>query len=207
MKKIILIVILFILFIALTCAVKYYAPVTAFDEAIIANVQSVLSFIPLKYPVFADKTGYVIMLFLSALIAVLCFIKSRNWKQILVLLSLPVFVFVFNRLFVKLFIHRPRPDMVLQISWVHPSSYSYVSTHTFLTFCFFGMLIYYLYTRCKNEVLKYTGIILSVLWIFLTGLSRVWIGVHYPTDILGACILGFIVLIIYVELSKYVERI
>ncbi len=206
-KTIITLSILFIILAVLTFAVKFYAPVSQIDMVIISKIQAGLSFIPLKYPVFADKTGYIIIAFLGLSLGALCLALNKNWKQIPVFVSIPFAAFILNRLVIKTFIQRPRPDMDLQISWVHPQTFSYVSTHTLITFCLFGMIVYYLYKRCKNNFIKYTGMIFSVLWIILTGLSRVWLGVHYPTDILGACILGSIILIFYVELSNYIERI
>lgn len=209
MKKntIIILSILLILFTALTCAVKFYANITSTDIIIEKTIQNTLSFIPLKYPVFADKIGYTIMITIGLLFGSLYFSINKKWKQIPLFLAVPLIAFLTNRIIIKNFIHRPRPDMDLQISWIHPDSFSYVSTHTFITFCIFGIIAYYLDKNCKNNIIKYIGIAVAIFWTILTGLSRIWIGVHYPSDILGACILGFVVVILYVELSKFIERI
>lgn len=205
MKKTISSIILIIIFTVLTVSVKFCTQLTLLDRTIEQKIQEIFAFIPIKYPVFADKTGYLIMLFSGLIAGTVYFAAKRNWKQILLFLSLPLFSYCLN-VIIKNIIQRTRPDFDLQISWIHPSTFSYVSSHTLITFCLFGMIAYYFYKTCKTPFIKYTGIILSVLWISVTGLSRILIGVHYPTDILGACILGCIVLIFYTELSKFVER-
>ena len=54
----------------------------------------------------------------------------------------------------------------------------------------------------KNKILKITGIVFSVLWIILLGFSRIWLGVHNPTDVVGAYLLGSVLLILYIKLIK-----
>ena len=204
MNKKIIIFLLFAIFTALTFAVKFCLPLTNIDITIETFIQNHLSFIPLKYPVFADKTGYSIMIFSGLIISCIYFAKKREWLQITLVLSLPITAYLLNGI-IKDIIQRQRPPLDLQISWIHPTSFSYISRHTFITFCLFGIIIYYLNTRCKNNFIKYTGITISILWILFTGLSRIWIGVHYPSDVLGACILGSLVLILYIELAKLIK--
>lgn len=205
MRKIIILIVLLIFFTALTCAVKFYEPLTQLDISIEGNLQDLFKFIPVKYPVFADKIGYLIMLFSALILGSVYFLKYKAWKQLVMYLSIPVVAFCINYL-LKHIIQRHRPDISLQISWVHPTSFSYVSTHTFITFCLFGLVAYYLYKKCANKLLKYAGLFICIIWILITGLCRVLIGVHYPSDVIGAILLGTILLLGLVELSKYFER-
>ena len=60
---------------------------------------------------------------------------------------------------------------------------------------------------CKNSVWQYVGIILAVIWILLVGISRIWLGVHNLTDVIGAYLLGLFLLSIYTKLfSKGVDN-
>lgn len=83
---------------------------------------------------------------------------------------------------------------------IHPRSFSYVSSHSLVTICLWGMVIYFIYKYCKNSVWRYVGIILSVIWILFVGISRIWLGVHNPTDVIGAYLLGVFLLSIYTKL-------
>jgi len=85
-------------------------------------------------------------------------------------------------------------------------TYSYPSGHTMISFVFYGLLIYLIN---KNYHGKYKKLIISLLsiLIFLIGLSRIFLGVHYFTDVLGAYFFGcgYLLLFIYViKRRKYV---
>ena len=54
---------------------------------------------------------------------------------------------------------------------------------------FYGLLIYFIYRKVKNPYIKWTSCILLTILIFLIGLSRVYLGVHYASDVIaGFCI-------------------
>ena len=71
------------------------------------------------------------------------------------IVSAPIVAYWINS-FVKILAQRPRPPMELQIA-VHPHSFSYVSRHSFVTFVFFTLVIYYLNKYCTNKYLKIAG--------------------------------------------------
>ena len=120
------------------------------------------------------------------------------WKDLIFLFSIPLITFLLNCI-IKPLIKRPRPPIELQITGIHPDSYSYVSSHSLVTFCLWGMVIFYLYKYSKNQTFKISGTMIALIWILFVGLSRVWLGVHNPTDVLGAYILGLFLLSIYVK--------
>ena len=201
MKKFTAPFVFLIAFLILTFCVKNVPYVTFLDKTLELHIQSALSFIPLKYPVFADKTGYLIMIFSGLIAMSIYFIKNKNFINLGYFLSVPVVTYFINH-FLKLIIQRPRPDLYLQISWIHPHSLSYTSRHTLITFCLFSIIIWFIYKKMSNKNLKYLGITFCIFWIFMTGLSRIWIGVHYPTDVIGACILGMVITTLYIEIFK-----
>ena len=64
---------------------------------------------------------------------------------------------------------------------------------------FYGFIIFLL---SKSKINKYLKIFLSIiigLTIFLIGISRIYVGVHYPSDIIGGFLLGYIILISSIE--------
>ena len=89
---------------------------------------------------------------------------------------------------------------------INPDSFSFVSSHSLVTFCLWGMGVWYLYKYCKNKRCKIFGVIVAAFWILFVGLSRIWIGVHNPTDVLGAYILGLLLVSVYITATKVVEK-
>ena len=89
---------------------------------------------------------------------------------------------------------RARPDAALHL--VKQGGFSFPSGHSVTSVIFYGLLIYLLNKHCKNEKLK---TILSAVCGFLAltiGPSRIYVGVHWPTDVLaGWCIGGAVLMV------------
>lgn len=191
---------LLILFIILTVLIISCPIITEWDRSIIILIQQKLSFLPLWLPMLPDCILYTAMIILPLVGFGVFFVKKRFWKDLILFYSVPLVTFLLNCV-IKPIIHRSRPPLELQISEIHPESFSYVSSHSLVTICLWGMVIFYLNKYCKNQILKNVGVIIAILWILFVGLSRIWLGVHNPTDVLGAYILGFMLLNLYVLIS------
>lgn len=197
MKKIIITVLIFAVYTLLVCNVPTISEV---DTTIIKFIQHNLN-IPRSYTsILSGQALYYTMLYLPIIIGCICLASKKLYKHIIILSASPFIAYYINALF-KNFIARPRPPIILQIG-THSASYSYVSTHTLVMFCVWGMLIFYINKYCTNQFYRYLVITFSVIWIILAGLSRIWLGVHNPTDVIGAYIMGSILLMIYTEISK-----
>lgn len=187
---------LLILFIILTVLIISCPIITEWDRSIIILIQQKLSFLPLWLPMLPDCILYTAMIILPLVGFGVFFVKKRFWKDLILFYSVPLVTFLLNCV-IKPIIHRSRPPLELQISEIHPESFSYVSSHSLVTICLWGMVIFYLNKYCKNQILKNVGVIIAILWILFVGLSRIWLGVHNPTDVLGAYILGVFLLCIF----------
>ena len=187
---------LLILFIILTVLIISCPIITEWDRSIIILIQQKLSFLPLWLPMLPDCILYTAMIILPLVGFGVFFVKKRFWKDLILFYSVPLVTFLLNCV-IKPIIHRSRPPLELQISEIHPESFSYVSSHSLVTICLWGMVIFYLNKYCKNRILKNVGVIIAILWILFVGLSRIWLGVHNPTDVLGAYILGVFLLCIF----------
>ena len=194
MKKTALLI-LILIFIVYTIIIKTCSAVTIWDKSIILSVQNALKDLPLYIPLLPDCKLYSLMIAIPLIGGSAYFIKKKEWLKAGFICSIPLVTFLLNCI-IKPIIQRPRPPFELQLS-IHPHSFSYVSSHSLVTMALYGMVIYYFSKYCKNKILKYAVITISVLWILFVGLSRIWLGVHYPTDVIGAYLLGFILLQIY----------
>lgn len=67
---------------------------------------------------------------------------------------------------------------------------------------FYGLIIYLIAKKVKNKWIKYTSCILLSILILLIGLSRVYLGVHYPSDVIGGFLVSIIYLIMIINIIK-----
>lgn len=93
----------------------------------------------------------------------------------------------------KFFLQRERP-LVPLIAKVH--GYSFPSGHTFTSVTFYGIIAYIIYKNVKSKTLKWVLIGACIILIFLVGFSRVYLRLHYASDVIAAFCLGLIWLLL-----------
>ena len=94
---------------------------------------------------------------------------------------------------VKRILMRPRPPMERRL--IKQGGYSFPSGHSMISLCICGLLMYFVITKVKNKTLKIGLCILLTIIILLVGISRIYVGVHYPSDVLGGYLLTIALLI------------
>ena len=192
---------LLILFIILTALIISCPIITQWDRSIIIFVQQKLSFLPLWIPMLPDCILYTAMIILPLVGFGIFFVKKRLWIDLICIYSIPLITFLLNCI-IKPIIKRERPPIELQITTIHPDSFSYVSSHSLVTICLWGIVIWYINKFCKYKKLKISLILIGISWIIFVGFSRIWLGVHNPTDVLGAYVLGSFLLCLYITFLK-----
>ena len=98
---------------------------------------------------------------------------------------------------IKGIITRTRP---IGINLVEETGFSFPSGHTMVGFAFYGLITYLLYTKASKKNTKIILITSFILLSLLIGFSRIYLGVHYLTDIIGAFILATIYLKIFIKI-------
>ena len=141
-----------------------------------------------------------IMVIITLLILVLA-IKNKKIKISLVINLLGITII--NNL-IKVIIARPRPEINKLVT---ETGYSFPSGHSITSMVFYGYLVYLTYKYINNKKIKIPLIIFLILLIPTIGLSRIYLGVHYASDVLCGFLLGTIYLILFISISKkYLER-
>ena len=134
-------------------------------------------------------------------IAFIFLIKNKKYSK-MIAVNL-VLSFVTNRI-LKFIIRRPRPE---RIQILAEKGYSFPSGHSMVAFAYYGFLIYLVNKNIKNTKIKYPLMIFLSLLILFVGISRVYLGVHYVTDVLGGYVFGFIYLILFLKYVYNNEKI
>lgn len=144
--------------------------------------------------------GAIILIILAPMLFI--FIKNKK-IGISVILNL-VIITVLNQL-LKRIVQRPRPT---EFRIVEESGYSFPSGHSMVSMAFYGYLIYLIYKHVKNKYLKWISIILLSILICSIGISRIYLGVHYTSDVLGGFFISISYLIIYISAVNkfFIER-
>ncbi|MBR3199648.1 MAG: phosphatase PAP2 family protein [Bacilli bacterium] len=93
---------------------------------------------------------------------------------------------------IKRLIRRPRPN---HIRLIKEGGFSYPSGHAMISIALYGFLIYLVMKKVKNKYLKISLLTLLIFIILLVGISRVYLGVHYPTDIISGYLLSISIII------------
>ncbi len=156
---------------------------------------------------FENQILTVIFKFLSFLssglfliiLSIILFFVFKNKKYGLLSLCNLIFIVILNQI-LKLFFSRPRP---FEWMMIEETGYSFPSGHAMVSAAFYGMLIYLIWqTKLKDKYKKMWTIGLAIL-IFLIGLSRIYLGVHYASDIIAGFTLSLSYLIITTALVSY----
>jgi undecaprenyl-diphosphatase len=129
----------------------------------------------------------LILVFSVCAVLLLYLIKWRRAALILVVTMTGAFVL---NVVLKLLFHRARPTPFFGI--VAPHSYSFPSGHALYSFCLFGTLAALIHWRVSSTPLRLGVWLAAALIVGLVGLSRIYLGVHYPSDVLAGYAAAFI---------------
>lgn len=132
----------------------------------------------------ADPIPIIIVIFV-----LLIFLNKEN---IYILMTTVLLTLLTNQT-LKFFIKRSRPD---HIRLINENSYAYPSGHAMISIAVYGFLIYLVYKKVKNKLIKIVLITVLSIIILGIGLSRIYLGVHYPSDVLAGYFITIPILVL-----------
>ncbi len=131
-------------------------------------------------------------------IVLFIFIISRNRKKTFFEMLSVLIAYILDES-VKLIIARPRPTL---INLVTEKTFSYPSGHTMIGCVLYGILIYSIWHKNINKHKKVLYCGLLFILAFVIAISRIYLGAHFATDIIGGWAFGHMVLISYTLLFR-----
>jgi undecaprenyl-diphosphatase len=156
---------------------------------------------PDSFMVFATQLGSGTFIIISSILIILMLIISKKFNCAWIIAISLLGQEIISSL-IKHLVARARPDILTHL--VQADGYSFPSGHSLAAAVFYGLLAYLLTQSIKKPVYRYGIWILAFGLIVLVGFSRIYLGVHWPTDILGGILLGF--LWIFLVVSVFNKR-
>ena len=146
-------------------------------------------------PIAKFITNFGGAIFIISLTTILFFVIKDKKIRISIIANLGI-VTILNQI-IKFIMQRPRPT---EFRIIEETGYSFPSGHSMVSLAFYGYLVYLIYKYINNKHLKRTLIIILSILICVIGVSRIYLGVHYTSDVLGGFLISLAYLIIYIEL-------
>ena len=135
--------------------------------------------------------NYTVMI--PVIILFYLFNKDKSFNRYFTINLVAIFT---SNFIVKNIIRRDR-NLIIE------NGFSFPSGHSMVSFAFYGFIIYYVYCSHLSKIWKTIIISILILLVLMIGLSRIYLGVHYASDVIGGFVLALVYLIIFI---KYIYK-
>ncbi len=172
----------------------------AIDHAVYSSIAAFISPTLTKIAVFISTLGG------SMGVMIVCILFFVFYKTRLKF-GIPIFFTVgissVLNFVLKNFFERPRPNI---LRLVEETSYSFPSGHAMNNMALYTMIVLLALSVIKNNGIKFLIGLCSFSFVFLIGLSRIYLGVHYCSDVLGGFLMGASVAMTCYLILMYVRQ-
>ncbi len=151
---------------------------------------------------FTYLGNWQIIIGLSIIAIIILGLLRKKWEIIFFLAALISGELIKELL--KLLVHRQRPD--IRFSLIPENGYAFPSGHAIMSVIFYGMVGYFIYKVCKKLWQKLIVLFTFFIFIFLIGFSRIYLGVHWASDIVAGWLIGFAILIFFITVFRRLEK-
>lgn len=174
----------------------------SFDEKVFTHIEPYITPGRTKFMSFITLLGkHTFLIPFNILLIIFFILRKKKWFSIkIATLSLSGLLI---KIALKVLFQRERPLTPL-IEKV--SGYSFPSGHALIGISFYGLLIYVIWREIKQDWLKWLLTIFLVLLIVLISFSRIYLRVHYASDVIAGLAAGFIWLIAAVRILNRIEK-
>lgn len=139
------------------------------------------------------------MFSIIAVICVLLYVKNYKKDSLKIIFASTSAMFVTFTLKYLLKVPRPAHMLVVETDPRFPSG------HATMASVVMALIIYYSYKYIKNRYLRYFLYVCAVSWFLLVSYSRLYLGVHYPIDVIAGGLIGILSTIIVIKIFKHLH--
>lgn len=126
------------------------------------------------------------VLFVILISLYLLFKKKRRDLAVWYVLTIALGAGLLNQL-LKFLFQRPRPTIE---HLVEQGGYSFPSGHSMGSMILYGALVFLIVQLSRKRITKWIALACAAILVFLIGFSRIYLGVHFPSDVIGGYSLG-----------------
>lgn len=156
--------------------------IVSFDSKIISFVQGLESPWLTSIMRFFTFIGDTVPVIILSIVSIILLYKVLNHRTELILFTTVMFGANILFLALKMFFQRARPDLH---RLAEATNYSFPSGHATMAFSLYGVLTFILWRHINTSFKRTIHIIVSSIVILSIGISRIYLGVHFPSDILA----------------------
>ena len=161
-----------------------YSVVSIFICQPITNIFKVITNLGSAIPLIAISIGTIL------------FLKDKKYGKYI---SINLIVITLLSIVMKNLFQRPRPT---EHRIINETGYSFPSAHSMVNMAFYGFLVYLIYKYVDNRYVKWGLCTILTCLIIAIGISRIYLGVHYPSDVLGGFCFSLVYLALYTNIVK-----
>lgn len=174
-------IICFLLFVGIAYSIRVNN-IILFDDPVISFIQGLESptwTVIMKW--FTAVGSVSVMTIIAICTCIMLYVVLKHRKELILFLGVVLGSVLMNIMLKNLF-KRIRPDLhrLIEIE-----GFSFPSGHSMAAFSFYGILTYLLWKHIRPKVARIILLSISASLILLIGVSRIYLGVHYPSDIIG----------------------
>ena len=142
----------------------------------------------------------IIVLFIAIITTIILFARWKNLEIIWFLFS--IWISSFIAIASKLIIARPRPELAVYME----KSYSFPSFHATISVALYGFIIWLFLSKFKKWKTRINLIFIWIIIAFLIGFSRLYLNVHYLSDVISGWFLWFLGLTFWITIIWYLKH-
>lgn len=176
---------------------------TSFDENVFSYISQLVNPFRTSLMVFISFLGKHTFLIPANLVLLCYYLFIRKNNRITIRISALALTSLSIMFMLKLSFQRSRPDIPLLEK---VSGFSFPSGHALMSVTFYGLLIYIVWKEIKPRWLRLSIIVLLFLLILLIGISRIYLRVHYASDVIAGFAVGLAWLLLALWSIEKIEQ-
>lgn len=174
----------------------------AFDNAVISCIHSFKSPLLLNFMFIITETGSLVWITTFSLLTIFWLWFNKKDKLSILFFMITIAGGGLLTYILKFFFHRARPSID---NLIDASGFSFPSGHAMGSMIFYGFIGYLVIRSERNKMTKVITSIFLLLFILLIGISRIYLNVHYPSDVIAGFSAGLFWLILTISALRVLK--